>query len=266
MKHSIFLSLLFSLFLLAQTDQSTMRVSTRLVQISVVAHQKNRPVSDLTKNDFTLLEQGRPVPISLFSVNSSSSDSPKTAAPLPQNTFSNYVEHQSGRPSAITVILLDSLNTPPVNQQYARQELVKFVRELQPGDRVAIYVLGRRLKILVDFTADAGEIQRTLASLSNIQELEAQAVQNAPTDTISNTRNVTQNGAVIGNLMQIAEQMEYDYITESTARITLQALEAIANHVSRIPGRKNLVWISSGFPFSVNMDEIHPMLMRRTFG
>ena len=92
MKYSILLAFLFSIFLPGQTDQSTIRVSTRLVQISVVAHQKNRPVSDLTKNDFTLLEQGRPVPISLFSVNSSNADAPKTAAPVPQNTFSNYIE------------------------------------------------------------------------------------------------------------------------------------------------------------------------------
>jgi len=264
MKHSIFLALLFSLFLLAQTDQSTIRVSTRLVQISVVAHQKNQPVSDLTKNEFTLLEQGRPVPISLFSVNSSKAVAQK-AAPMPPNTFSNYFEQQSSRPSAITVILLDSINTPVANQMYARQELVKFVREVQPEDRIAIYVLGLKLKILVDFTADAGEIQRTLASLSTVQALEAQAAQNAPTETISNPRDVTQSLVVNGGL-DIAKQMENDYITESSVEITLQGLEGIANHLARIPGRKNLVWISSGFPFSVNMDEIHPLLMRRTFG
>ena len=31
----------------------------------------------------------------------------------------------------------------------------------------------------------------------------------------------------------------------------------IAQHVSHIPGRKNLVWISGGFPFSMNQDTMN---------
>jgi VWFA-related protein len=37
-------------------------------------------------------------------------------------------------------------------------------------------------------------------------------------------------------------------------QITARAIEAIANHVAGIPGRKNLVWISGGFPVSILLD------------
>jgi hypothetical protein len=42
---------------------------------------------------------------------------------------------------------------------------------------------------------------------------------------------------------------------EMTARVrlTTEALESIANHLAPLPGRKNLVWISASFPFSVGL-------------
>ena len=41
------------------------------------------------------------------------------------------------------------------------------------------------------------------------------------------------------------------------AQSTLESLQLIAQHVSHIPGRKNLVWISGGFPFSMNQDTMN---------
>jgi hypothetical protein len=35
-------------------------VSTRLVQVGVIARDKNGPVADLTKDDFVLLDRGKP--------------------------------------------------------------------------------------------------------------------------------------------------------------------------------------------------------------
>jgi hypothetical protein len=37
---------------------------------------------------------------------------------------------------------------------------------------------------------------------------------------------------------------------------TLATLEAIAQHLSSVPGRKNLIWLSGGFPLTIGMDEI----------
>lgn len=36
--------------------------------------------------------------------------------------------------------------------------------------------------------------------------------------------------------------------------VTLYAMRAIANRMARVPGRKNLIWISSGFPLSLAFD------------
>ena len=37
-------------------------------------------------------------------------------------------------------------------------------------------------------------------------------------------------------------------------QITARAIEAIANHVAGIPGRKNLVWVSGSFPVTISFD------------
>src|SRR5260370_32230838 len=154
-----------------QQESGTIRVSTRLVQISVTVHDKNGPVSGLKKSDFTILEQGKSRSVSLFSVTAAESQVQK-APPLPPNTFSNYIEHHASRPSTVTVILFDTLNTPAENQIYAQQELLKFMKELQPQDRIALYTLSKKLNILLDFTAAAGEITRTLDRFRGAQRVE----------------------------------------------------------------------------------------------
>src|SRR6202035_4035794 len=51
------------------------------------------------------------------------------------------------------------------------------------------------------------------------------------------------------------------------AKETLAGLEAIGNHLARVPGRKNLVWVSGSFPFSMGIDEtlMDPRREHRTF-
>jgi hypothetical protein len=45
---------------------------------------------------------------------------------------------------------------------------------------------------------------------------------------------------------------------------TLRALDVLARHLSRLPGRKNLVWISGSFPFSMGYEAANIMDWRRT--
>ena len=69
---------------------------------------------------------------------------------------------RAGAAPAITVILLDALNTPWEDQVWARGEVIKFLEQMQPGDRVALYGLGRELRVLHDFTSDASTLLQAL--------------------------------------------------------------------------------------------------------
>src|SRR2546423_1792948 len=131
-----------------------LKVTTRLVEGNVVVHgRKNEPVDDLKKEDFTILDNKQRQQVATFSVESAklAEEKSQKLPPLPQNTFANRVELRPKAPNSVTVMLLDGLNTKFEDQVYAKQQLIKFLAQLQPGDRVAGYTLGRELRILHDF-------------------------------------------------------------------------------------------------------------------
>ena len=53
-----------------------------------------------------------------------------------------------------------------------------------------------------------------------------------------------------------ANQQIADFNTMNRAYITAKALESIAAHIAPLPGRKNLIWLSAGFPIDIGMDEL----------
>src|ERR1700682_930552 len=150
--------------LLAQENQPVLRVTTRLVQVNVVVHDKSgQPVAGLTKDDFTLFEKGKERKIAFFSVVAGHKPLKLSReAQLPANIFSNRVKRGES-PTSATVILFDALNTSFQDQAYAKGQLIKFLQKIQPEDRVAIYLLTRRLIILQDFTSDPEHLLRALA-------------------------------------------------------------------------------------------------------
>lgn len=244
-----------------------LRVTTHLVQINVVVHdRKGQPAADLTRDDFVLLDQGQPQKIRVFSVESSrplptpGRPAPAKTAPLPQNYFSNRLERPSGTPTTATVILFDGLNTRFEDQVYARSELVKYLGQIQPQDRVALYALGRDLRVLHDFTNDTASLLRVLARHRGVHSTELAASEPAEPDTGSEELDAWLGGV---------DQLMADFYTVNRTRQTLKAIEAIAQHVSRLPGRKNLIWLSGGFPFSIGFDDLdeltNPARERRQF-
>jgi VWFA-related protein len=143
----------------AAKGEAILRVETRLVQVSVVARDSNgHAIQNLTKDDFKLYDNGKEVPIDVFS---GLTITPTAPEPLPPNVFSNRV--QGAQPS-ITVVLLDGLNTSFHDQSWARTQVVRFLEELRPEDRVAIFLLGEHLHVLQNFTSNP---QLLLAALRN---------------------------------------------------------------------------------------------------
>jgi len=232
--------------LLGQENQPVLRVTTRLVQVNVVVHDKSgQPVGGLTKDDFTLYEKGKQHKIAFFSVVEGRKPLKLGRdAQLPTNIFSNRVKHGES-PTSATVILLDALNTSFQDQAYAKGQLIKFLEKVQPEDRVAIYLLTRRLIILQDFTSDPDHLLKALARYRASSSAVLDSAEPAPPDPTGNNE--------LDQFLQGALQMESDYFNVRRVEDTLQAMEVIAGHLSGIPGRKNLIWFSAGFPFSLGL-------------
>jgi len=229
------------------------------VQVNVVVHKKSgEPVADLKKEDFTILERGKPQAISFFSVDVSvpplpppSSARAVSAALLPSHTFTNVFAAREGVPTSVTVVLLDLLNAPPGDQMRARDGVIKFLRQqLDPQDRVAIFAMtSHGLALLHDYTTDSAAL---VERLRNVKSHMSSDLGGSVLD--STTQKELRDMGL--DALADAEQRAADFAMADRITNSISVFKALAEHMAGTPGRKNLVWVSSGFPLSIDFDEM----------
>lgn len=252
----------------APQNTNTIRVTTRLVQLGVIVRDKNGAVTNLTKDDFSILEKGKPQIISVFSAaatarnEEATRNSPATLGtlPLPAGTFSNLPQYNAPVANgSVTIVLLDNLNTmygsmpdkfesapnwtEDLALKNAENHLLKFIEQMKPEDRVAIYTLRSSLHVLCDFTNDREQLLALLkkydtTSLTNRQVAEP-ALRHAP--VLDGEGDAFETGSAL----ELAAMRNGDRSAETAA-----ALQSIVGHVANIPGRKNLVWLTAALPLS----------------
>ncbi len=224
--------ILFAFAPLIESQTPRIHVDTRLVEINVIVRDKNdRPVEGLTQSDFKIWDRDKLQKISLFST-ISLAQPPRVSPALPAGIYANRPEQVGGAPPSITVVLLDALNTELQDQARAKQEFVKFLHQLRPRDRVAIYVLGRQLRVLHDFTNDTQSLLDVLAKYGG----------SVPSATVGS------GGAFGGWLEERSSPFSQQDII-NRVQDTVAAMEAISNHIGHLGGRKNLIWMTGNFPF-----------------
>jgi VWFA-related protein len=234
---------LTALFLGAGTlwPQPPIRVTTRLVEVNVIVRGKHGPVAGLAKSDFAVFDRGKPREIALFSVHSVR-EARNVIEPLPANVYSNAPEYRGIDPAAATVVLFDAINTSIVDQIYAKKQFLAFLTQIQPQERIAVYTLGRTLRILNDFTSDPGRLAATLARYRG--RLDASADHPAP-------QQVGSGDVKTDEVWNAFLQREREADLDTRVNITVEGFEAIANRIGSLPGRKNLIWVSASFPFAI---------------
>jgi VWFA-related protein len=122
------------------------RAESRLVIVDVVAtDKKGAPLRGLKASDFTLFEDGQAREIKQFEEHVASLQPEASAVamslpPQPPNTFTNTLP-TGNTGLGLTVVLMDWLNTPLPDQQFARQQLQQTLMQLPPGTPVALLVM-----------------------------------------------------------------------------------------------------------------------------
>jgi VWFA-related protein len=238
---------------------TVLRAVTRLVVLDVVATDKDgRPVTDLTVDDFKVMEEGKEQKVRAFSFqHPPGSGEPalrEVAANLPPNVFSNIPKFSTE--TALTVLLLDGLNTNLPNQAYARSEMIKYLEKVPDGRPIAIYTLGRSLHLIQDFTTDYSLIRTAAKNLkTQTSPLQDNPAGGPPTEMAP--PGAFDSGMIPAAMQQSMEEFEAErtsFQTDLRVRYTLDALNSLARALSGYPGRKNLIWISEGFPISIDPD------------
>jgi len=232
---------------LPQQPPSALRVTTRLVEVNVIVQDRaGQPVSDLTRDDFVVLDKGRDQPIAFFSKESVAT--PRAPSPpLPPDIFTNHLEESAASPTSATAILLDGLNTRFADQPYARQQIVRFLGQLQPQDCVALYALGQGLRVVHDFTQNA---QLLLDALAREEKHPSLGILDSGRE-----EPLTGWGEFDVWMGELNRGVAEKYRADRALR-TIRSLLAIANHLERLPGRKNLIWVAGSFPAWFNRGSV----------
>lgn len=214
----------------------TLRAGAHLVVLDVVVTDKRgNPIRDVPKSDFTILEDGQEQEIASF-------EPPDQHAPAPieqrlqaERTGGASSTARNETSSAVTIIVLDELNTPvlmlnhEMPMTHGRMAIRKYLEAHGPRlpEPTALMAVGeKQLVLLHDYTSNASQL--------------AEALRRYP--------------AHLPFRLLSGEGPE-----GASARLTtaLEVLKEIAAANADFAGRKNVIWIGSGFP-SLNYSTAPP--------
>jgi len=224
--------LLLSLTAAAQEPPPVFRTTTKLVEVSVVAQDKQgTPIADLRREEFQIFDNGAPQEIRLFVAESPVAS---RAEALPANTFSNQLAGARGERGGYAVILFDNLvsgfgDPDEDGTGFGVQKALKVIRSMPEGEKIALYALGRKLQVVREFTSDRESLEQRLRSWKP-----------------------SVDDAVTGTALCLGKP---DVVSDCIRNDSLQRLPSldaelmqIADHLQGVPGRKNLIWMANRFP------------------
>lgn len=218
----------------------TITSRTDFVLVPVVVEEgSGKHIAGLTKDNFEIIENGKPKTVATF-------EEIKTVAKrferitTKQGIYTNALSSDA-MPKRLTIYALDTVNTPFLDQAYARQELLKFLANRVSSEEpcALISIQGNGIRILHDFASDPAQLIAALKRASGlIPELR-----------------ITTEGGQSGDALSdfVSGDLGYAVLREKNAILaTLESFQHVAEAFAGVPGRKSLIWATASFPFGLD--------------
>ncbi|HQN39078.1 MAG TPA: VWA domain-containing protein [Thermoanaerobaculia bacterium] len=216
-------------------------VDVEVVNVDVfVTDRDGQPVLGLTRDDFEIVADGRPVPIEFFSAPSADAvylKLPGSPGSLPE------ADAAPPPPRPTLVVYVDNLNLTGGRRKEALNHLEKLIEDrMQTGHRAMVVVFDRSLRILVPATDDLravrgafAEIARTqpraTQRLAQEQRLKVELEQITPADFVS---------GLMDQISWFAQEEAQD------TRMALIALNDLMSLLAGVEGPKIVFLVSGG--------------------
>ena len=225
-----------------------LRINSELVLVNVVARDKQgKPVTDLKRDDFTLLEDGKPQRVTSFDYEnldttpivsatagglSQQSTAEQPLAPV-KPILSRKDAEDALSNKRVIVLFFDFSSMQPDETQRAVDAAKKYVQtKMTSADMIAIVSLASSLRLDQDFTADPGRLLRVL---NRYTHSEGQGMDNGSTgdaDGIEETGNA-----------YTPDETEYNQFNTDHK---LQALQSLCLVLAKFNQKKSIIYFSSG--------------------
>jgi VWFA-related protein len=224
----------------------TLKARSEVVLVNVTARdRKGSLVRDLTADDFTVLEDGKPQKVSSFDIENTDAvpeiaagpEQSAVLAPLKSRTEAKPAEAQPV-PSALKdrrllILFFDLSAMQPDEIGRSLTAAQKYVnQQMLPADLVSVVSLGSSLRVEQDFTADRTSLKQ---ALNRLNPSSGAGFEEGSTGTTEGTPDSGQPFT--------ADDTEYNIFNTDRR---LEALKSVAAAVSRIEQKKSLIYFSSG--------------------
>ena len=226
----------------------------KVVLLDVTVLKGKDPIPDLHKEDFQVYENGQPQTIVSFEEHNGAAFTEVKRPPMPAGEFTNVPTVDTA--DSVNVILLDALNTPSADQVFVRSQMIRYLKDLKPGPRLAIFTLGSRLRMLQGFTTDPTVLLAALNATKGPQNSQLLKSSSEQRDEQSTLDFMAVSGATQEaiNAMRQFQAEASSFKTDVRVRLTLAALQELGRFLTVIPGRKNVMWFSGSFPIALLPD------------
>lgn len=215
-------------------DSPLIRVTVNLVQVdAIVTDKSGQVVTDLTPNDFEILQDGKPRKISRFAYIATQSG-PTPRPPRRANPNAIPIPPPAYKPEQVRrtiVLVVDDLALSFESMYQVREAIKKFTASLQPGDLVAMMRTGAGAGAVQSFTADHAQINQLASTLR------------------WNFRSRTGAGPVtsVDEEAEDSDTPDEEAMNRNAGFGSLGAIQWIINGLANVPGRKSVVLLSEGF-------------------
>ena len=250
MPKPLFLPALLALSLAGQEQNlTTFKTTTKLVIVDVFVRGRNGKVIDnLNKEDFTVLENGKPQQIAVFEYQkiadqplSGAPETPKPAEPAATPARPNAINVQTAgklqyRDKRLLVLFFDFSSMQPAEQLRSQQTALKFLNEqMTASDMVSVMTLGAGVQVVQDFTDDRDLLTKAIRGfhIGDSSELSIEADTGDP------------NSGEYTGAAFIADETEFNLFNTDRK---LMGLESAVRMLAPLPEKKALIYFSSGIP------------------
>ena len=127
----------------------------------------------------------------------------------------------------------------------AREHVGRFLEQIRPDDRVGLYVLDGlgMLRVVHDFTSDASSLVTAVSSLRGNSSLAVAAEDEGARLEAELAELLAEE-----RLEEAGGKAMREHYLGNRGEDTINALESIGRYLSGVQSRKNVIWVSSGFP------------------
>lgn len=235
------------------------RTQSILVQVPVVITDKaGNHVHGLTKADFHVFENGKEQPVSVFEELTATSG--KIAAPASAPGEFRNLTISEDKPRTVTVIALDTVNTPFLDQAVGRRELVKYLANTLDSSQVyALMIISSNgLRIVHGLTGDPNELLEALKKVGSETPATAGLSEDVQGDIgaggipdVPKLQPGQSPEIAMEQFVEHGDAVTGAFVQQNAIETTLNGFRGIAWALSGVPGRKSLIWATGGFPFQI---------------